>query len=104
MTDYISREAAEVAFCNYMGATSGRVALMAEQIFNSIPAADVVEVVRCRDCRWWDKIENSPIGYCYACKHGHYSDKWEISIRRTYKGDFFCADGERNGGADNADD
>lgn len=62
------------------------------------PTIDAVPVVRCRDCRWWDEIENSPIGYCHACKHGHYSDKWEISIRRTYKGDFFCADGERGGG------
>ena len=42
MNEYISREAAIVAFCNYMGATSGRVSMMAEQIFNPIPAADVL--------------------------------------------------------------
>lgn len=66
-----------------------------------LPAADVVEVVRCRECRWWDKIGDSPIGYCHACKHGYHSSNWEISIYRTYKGDFFCADGEREG-ADNA--
>lgn len=56
------------------------------------------ELVRCRECRWWDKIGDSPIGYCLACKHGYYSNEWEISIRRTYKGDFFCADGERKDG------
>lgn len=59
---------------------------------------DYQELVRCRDCRWWDKIGDSPIGYCFACRHGHYSNHWEISIYRTYKGDFFCADGERSGG------
>ena len=64
----------------------------------AFPPIDAVPVVRCRECRWWDKIENSTIGYCHACKHGYCSSHWEISIRRTYKGDFFCADGERSGG------
>ena len=52
-------------------------------------------VVRCRDCKWWDKKDGSNYGYCHACKHGYYSDHWEIGIYRTYKGDWFCADGER---------
>lgn len=58
------------------------------------------ELVRCKECRWWDKIEDSPMGYCHACKHAHYSRNWEISIYRTHKGDFFCADGERKDGAE----
>ena len=53
------------------------------------------EIVRCKDCKWWDKKENSPYGYCHACKHGHYSEHWEIGIYRRYKGDWFCADAER---------
>lgn len=28
------------------------------------PEADVVEVVRCKDCKWWEKQENSPQGKC----------------------------------------
>lgn len=52
-------------------------------------------VVRCKDCKWWDKKDDSNYGYCHACKHGYYSDHWEIGIYRTYKGDWFCADGER---------
>ena len=62
--------------------------------FRSLPSAEP-EVIRCKDCRWWDReSEDSPIGYCHACKHGHYSRHWEISIRRTYEEDFFCADAE----------
>lgn len=59
------------------------------------PTIDAVEVVHCRECKWWDRKENSNYGYCHACKHGHYSEHWEIQIYRTYKDDWFCADGER---------
>ena len=55
---------------------------------------DAVPVVRCKDCRWWDKTDNG-FGYCHAEKHCHISAHWEISIFRTYRGDHFCADGER---------
>ena len=62
--------------------------------FRSLPSAEP-EVIRCKDCKWWDrKSKDSPMGYCHACKHGHYSRHWEISIRRTYEEDFFCADAE----------
>lgn len=56
---------------------------------------DAVPVVRCKDCRWWDNSEDSPFGYCMAIKHGYMSENWEIGIYRRYKGDFYCADGER---------
>lgn len=52
------------------------------------------EIVHCRDCKWWDKKDESDYGYCHACKHGYSSQHWEIGIYRTYKGNFFCADGE----------
>lgn len=59
--------------------------LSQEQVFNmlrEIPVADVVEVVRCRECRDWDGNRCSsfyglyapdPNGYCYRgvrCDHG----------------------------------
>ena len=53
------------------------------------------EIVRCRDCKWWDKKDESDYGYCHACKHGYSSPHWEIGIYRTYKGNWYCADGER---------
>ena len=60
------------------------------------PTVDAMPVVRCKDCKWWDKKGESPYGYCHACKHGYSSPNWEIGIYRTYKGDFFCADGEKD--------
>ena len=56
---------------------------------------DAVPVVRCKDCRWWDNSDDSPFGYCMAMKHGYMSANWEIGIYRKYKGDFYCADGEK---------
>ena len=53
------------------------------------------EVIRCKNCRWWDKYDDYDNGYCMAAKHGYWSEHWEIRIRRTYKGDFYCADAER---------
>lgn len=53
------------------------------------------EIIRCKDCRWFDKTEDSSYGYCHAMKHAYLSKNWEISIYRTYKEDFYCADGEK---------
>lgn len=65
-----------------------------ERICNA-PTVDAVQLVRCKDCKWWDKKDDAPYGYCMAMKHGFASSHWEIGIYRTYKGDFYCADGER---------
>ena len=54
------------------------------------------EIIRCRDCKWWGcDDETGDVRVCHAAKHGHISSHWEISIRRTYRGDFYCADAER---------
>ena len=54
------------------------------------------EIIRCKDCRWFDKkTEHSSYGYCHAMKHAYLSKNWEISIYRTQKEDFYCADGEK---------
>lgn len=52
-----------------------------EQIINSVPAADVVEVVRCKDCRWWRDIDHtckysftSPMCANDYCSHGERKD------------------------------
>jgi hypothetical protein len=60
----------------------------------ALPSAQPA-IIRCKDCRWWDKYGDYDNGYCMAAKHGYWSEHWEISIRRTYKGDFYCADAER---------
>lgn len=65
-------------------------------LIKNAPTIDAVPVVRCKDCKWWDEDENDPYGYCMAMKHGYMSARWEIGIYRKYKGDFYCADGERS--------
>lgn len=76
MTDYISREAAlKALYADYAYPAMG--------IIKEIPAADVAEVVRCKDCKYRRKNdENEP--YCTA-KDGllHPSD------------DEFCSYGKR---------
>ena len=53
------------------------------QEINSIPAADVAPVTRCKDCKHsWEDIS----GLC--CSHG-------VCVDLTVPGDFYCAYGER---------
>ena len=61
----------------------------------NLQTEDVIPVVRCKDCKWWVREDDSPFGYCNACKHGHFSNHWEISIYRKYKADWYCAYGEK---------
>lgn len=71
--------------------------MVTDIMIEDAPTIDAVPVVRCKDCRWYDRErEDSPIGYCHACKHAYFSSSWEIGIYRTHKPDFFCADGERS--------
>ena len=57
--------------------------------FADIPAADVVEVVRCKDCLYSTE------------RYGHMECIHGVSYRNTWnKPDFFCSYGERKGGAD----
>jgi len=80
---------------------SGRdMADLFDEIVDAQPTADVVEVVRCENCKWWDNEDNGPFGYCHAAKHCHYSRHWEIQIYRKTEPDFFCKDGEQKEGTD----
>ena len=107
MSDLISRQAAiehlkkrlyETALNNvtehpyYEEMADNRVSVWLKEVPSAQP-----EIVRCKECKWWDKKDGSPVGYCHAAKHGYYSGHWEIEIYRTYKEDFYCADGEREG-------
>ena len=82
MADYISREALlEKAWDADTRVGYVQVADVGDIL--AAPAADVVEVVRCRDCKYRRKNdENEP--YCIA-KDG-LSDPWD---------DEFCSHGER---------
>ena len=98
MADLIDRQAAIKAIENlqdcYNGFSDTYDKACIIGVLEEVPSAQP-EIVRCGECKWWEKQEDSPLGYCYAVKHCHYSRHWEIQIYRRYEPDFFCADGER---------
>ena len=50
-----------------------------------IGTKEFVNVVRCKECKWW-KREVGEIGDDFSCS---------FDYNKSYKEDFFCADGER---------
>lgn len=110
-SDYISREAAIRAHCDgcvddgYCGKLDGRYACEDVPNIMAIPAADVVEVVRCKDCKHRK-------AYKHYCEKGYMNikavcdldsaDPYELS-RNAEDDDWFCADGERRGKTDDAE-
>ena len=54
------------------------------EIINQQPTANVVNVVRCKDCKWFNPINNGDHGYCGTPFHG----------AEVYEDDY-CSDGER---------
>ena len=52
---------------------------------NSLPSAQP-EIIRCRDCKYWDQTWQS------SCGPGYY---YCIMIDMVTNGDFYCADAER---------
>lgn len=51
----------------------------------TMPPADVVEVVRCKDCRFRHKRESTAIGTYYVCV---------LDVSQMPDPDYFCAHGE----------
>ena len=92
MNEYISREAARNALYEADAITMKGVAIL-----NQFPAADVVEVVRCRECRY-----SEPYGLDLKCnKHsGSTKNKLgeEIGFIEWHTPHFFCSDGKRKDG------
>lgn len=80
MNDYISREAAMAKFED----VHPMIRSVAQVILKHVPADDVVEVVRCRECFRYDPETH------YCENTGCECDPWE-----------FCSDGEQKDGADN---
>jgi hypothetical protein len=93
MDDYISREYLLAEYDRqHQGPPGG-----ARKIIAEAPAADVVEVVRCRDCRF-----SEPYGLDLKCdKHsGSTKNKLgeELGFIEWHTPHFFCSDGKRKDG------
>lgn len=88
MAEYIEREAV-LNELNRNSITKKITLANGVSIFDTIknlPTADVVEVVRCKDCKWWKNGE--------LCRNvnGLNSIVWN--------GEWFCASGQRKEGAE----
>ena len=59
----------------------------AESFINDSPTIDAVPVIRCKDCKYHEDEEIGMV-YCPNAFGGWVGENW------------FCADGERKGGAD----
>lgn len=90
--EYIEREAAKRELLSWAVCMNHPEYLMRDDalhIIDSIPAADVAEVVRCRECKCW---QDNNDGYPHEeCRWGH---------GETPDANDFCSYGERKGGAD----
>ena len=105
MNDYISREAALKELLDWCVITGygGLTKTDVIRAMENVPAADVVEVVRCRDCVHAPVVDGQykdgfdvkfPDEICPCqCEDGWYN--------HIPDPDWFCADGERKDGADN---
>lgn len=65
-----------------------------KEALDELPSVET-GIIHCCDCKWWDRLEDGhPYGYCRVCRSGTYNGRWEISIFRKNRYDFYCADAE----------
>ena len=57
------------------------------------PTIDAVSLVRCKDCRWYDR-------YGDVCHNPRYGDGYANYQPPCVDEDYWCKDGERKGGDD----
>ena len=96
MAEYIDREATKRAFQNFDAGRKGSSTLLTPDEFaeylDEFPAADVVPVVRCKDCEWFMREHGCPIE-----ASGYHRGGRSLPVEND-----FCSYGERkDGGADN---
>ena len=85
MAEYISKQAFKEKYL-----CCGWLPEMSEEEFNSFPAADVVPVVRCRDCKWFNH-------YTMECESDDVATDHEggASFSINFGPDDFCSYGQR---------
>ena len=90
---YIEREAAKRELLSWAVSINHPEYLIKDDalhIIDSFPAADVVGVVRCKECKYW---QDNNDGYPHQeCRWGNYE---------TPDPDDYCSYGDRKGGSDN---
>ena len=89
--EYIEREAAKRELLSWAVSLNHPEYLIKDDalhIIDSFPAADVVKVVQCKDCKYHE--DTHVIGFEHCCLYG-----------LTMRYNDFCSYGKREGGADN---
>jgi hypothetical protein len=92
MEEYIAKKAIHKMLDEMLDINIGIGAMLSEdcvrELINDTPAANVVEVVRCKDCVWWEhNTYGSLIGRCENPRNGlvnEYTDDTD-----------YCSYGER---------
>lgn len=72
----------------------------ARKLMEDAPAADVVEVVRCRECRYWDTLKNPKHKGVGICSPPNPSLGGYCTRRGATRANDYCSYGERKGGAE----
>ena len=85
MNDYIKREDAIKAMARGLGIPYTDFIDVAERCMVDIPTADMVEVVRCKDCKFYEIYPNGANGDCIN----------RIDAFNTFYPNDFCSYGER---------
>ena len=85
MSDYIKREDAIKAMARGLGIPYTDFIDVAERCMDDIPTADMVEVVRCKDCKHGE-VDNADFPNQYLCHH--HGSAWN-------EGNHYCSYGER---------
>lgn len=64
-----------------------------------VPAADVAEVVRCKDCEHAEQYERADGGAGYYCGHPQnsftYGERWDRAFKPAKEENDFCSYGKR---------
>ncbi len=72
------------------------------QYIEALPAADVVPVVRCKDCEHAERYERADGTAGYYCGHPQntftYGERWDRVFKPAKEADDFCNCGERKDG------
>jgi hypothetical protein len=92
MSDYIAREEAKNAI-NVEAEISTAAERALEDAIDGIPAADVVEVTRCKDCKHYRVFLKRDM----CAKNAQVLDGHEVGLTATNPDDF-CSYGERKSG------
>ena len=83
MIKYVNATALKEKFCESCSHQNPCIICLIHHFFNDAPAADVAEVVRCKDCKHSRSDEFEPL-WCYVSE-----------TCDPVKGDHFCGYGER---------